>query len=337
MSMDYYIMMISFNYIKEVKIMKKILCVGNVTTDIIVNPADDFPQLGTLKSVDSISTHVGGCATNAAIDMAVLGTPVTISCKVGKDSFGEFVKNTVSSYGVDTSGMVIGDVGTTVSIVCVSSKHKGERSFLYSPGSSADFKIEDIDMSLVDINDIIFVAGAMLMTSFDGKPCAEFMKKCRESGKYTVLDTAWDFQDIWMPKIEPSLPYLDLFMPSYEEAAKLTGLSDPNEIADKFFSYGVKNVVIKLGKDGALLCPESGERTVLPTYTHIKAVDTTGAGDSFCAGFLTGISMGLDFIECGKLANAVGTHCVMKIGASAGIKPLAEIEKFMAENEPGLS
>ena len=316
--------------------MKKILCVGNVTTDIIVNPADNFPALGTLKAVDSISTHVGGCATNAAADMAILGAHVTISCKVGRDTFGDFVSDTMKNYGVDVSGIVRGDVGTTVSVVCVSAEHKGERSFLYSPGSSADFTADDIDDSLVDANDIIFVAGAMLLTSFDGEPCAQFMKKTRDAGKFTVLDTAWDFQDIWMPKILPSLPYLDLFMPSFEEAAKLTGLDDPDAIADKFFEYGVKNVIIKLGKDGALLCPENGERVTLPTYTHVKAVDTTGAGDSFCAGFLTGLAMGLDFVECGKLANAVGTHCVMQIGASAGIKPMSEIRKFMAENKPGL-
>jgi len=316
--------------------MKKILCVGNVTTDIIVNPADNFPALGTLKAVDSISTHVGGCATNAAAAMAILGVPVTISCKVGRDTFGDFVTTTMRNHGVNVSGIVAGEVGTTVSVVCVSAENKGERSFLYSPGSSADFTIADIDDSLIADNDIIFVAGAMLLTSFDGEPCAQFMKKSRGAGKFTVLDTAWDFQDMWMTKIAPSLPYLDLFMPSYEEAVKLTGLDDPDEIADKFFEYGVKNVIIKLGKNGAFLCPSNGERVTLPTYAHIKAVDSTGAGDSFCAGFLTGLAKGMDFIECGKLANAVGTHCVMEIGASAGIKPLAEIEKFMVENQAGI-
>lgn len=315
--------------------MKKILCVGSVTTDVIVTPADEIPVLGTLKAVDSISTHVGGCATNAAADMAILGVPVTISCKVGRDTFGGFVKTTLQNYGVDVSGIVQGDVGTTVSVVCVSSQKKGERSFLYAPGSAAAFTASDIPDALVQANDIVFVAGAMLLTSFDGTPCGQFLKKAQELGKYTVLDTAWDFQDIWMPKIAPSLPYLDLFMPSYEEAAKLTGLNDPNEIADKFFSLGVKNVVIKLGRDGALVCPANDERRILPTYTKITALDSTGAGDAFCAGFLTGVALGRDFYDAARLANAVGTHCVMAIGASTGIRPLAEIEAFMAANQAG--
>ena len=72
--------------------MKKVLCIGSVTTDVIVNPADSVPPAGTLRAVDSVTTHVGGCASNAAIDLAKLGVPVALSCKVGSDSFGEFVR-----------------------------------------------------------------------------------------------------------------------------------------------------------------------------------------------------------------------------------------------------
>ncbi len=74
-------------------------------------------------------------------------------------------------------------------------------------------------------------------------------------GKVTVMDTAWDFQDVWMPKLEGALRYTDLFMPSIEEAKKLTGEEDSAVIADKFFGMGVKNVVIKLGAKGAYICP----------------------------------------------------------------------------------
>jgi sugar/nucleoside kinase (ribokinase family) len=74
---------------------------------------------------------------------------------------------------------------------------------------------------------------------------------------------------------------------------------------------------------------------LIPTYIKIKAVDTTGAGDSFVAGFLTGITRNLSLYECGKLANAVGTHCVMAAGASTGIKSYEEMVSFMKINEIG--
>ena len=161
------------------------------------------------------------------------------------------------------------------------------------------------------------------------------MEKARRLGKFTVMDTAWDFQDIWLPKVEAVLPHLDLFMPSVEEAAKLTGETEPHRIADKLLSMGPRSVIVKVGKDGALLCPAGEERVLLPTYRSIKPVDTTGAGDSFCAGFLAGLAQGWDFRQSGALANAVGTHCIMAVGASTGIKSIAETLRFMETHIPG--
>lgn len=314
--------------------MKKVICIGSVTTDVIVSPADSIPTPGTLRAVDSVSMHVGGCASNAAVDLAKMGVPVTLSCKVGKDSFGSFVKDTCSAAGVNVDGVVVDDtVSTTVSIACISSA--GERSFMYNPGSTSAFVKEDISEKLIDDNDIIFVAGAMLLTKFDGKPCAELMKEAQAKGKYTIMDTAWDFEDIWLPKIREVLPYLDLFMPSVEEAAKLTGESDPQKIADRLFEMGAKNVIVKVGKDGALICPAGQERVILPTYRAIKPVDTTGAGDSFCAGFIAGLAQGWDYYRSGAFANAVGTHCIMAIGASTGIKTIPEILEFMETHTAG--
>lgn len=312
--------------------MKKILCIGSLTTDVIVKHASTVPIAGTLRSVESITTHVGGCASNAAIDLAKLGVPVVFSGKTGKDSFGSFVKETLTQNGVDTRGLVADqNVSTTVSIVCV--YESGERSFLYQPGSSSEFRLEDIDKKLVDECDIIFYAGAMLMQSLDGEPIAELMKYAKSKGKYTIMDTAWDFEDIWLPKVEAVIPHLDLFMPSIEEAQKITGEQDINKVADKLFTLGAKNVIVKAGKDGALVCPEGKERRMMPTYLNFKPVDTTGAGDSFCAGFIAGLAQGWDYYESAAFANAVGTHCIMCVGASTGIKPIPEILKFMEENK----
>lgn len=308
--------------------MKSVLCIGSVTTDVIVSPADSIPAPGTLRAVDSISTHVGGCAANAAIDLAKLGVPVLLSCRVGTDSFGDFVKKTAADHGVDTRGIVqAAGAGTTVSVVCVSSS--GERSFLYQPGSSAAFVKEDVPEALLQEADIVFVAGAMLLTQFDGAPCAALLHRARELGKTTVMDTAWDFDDVWLPKIREALPEPDLFMPSLEEAQKLTGESDPHRIADRLLDMGPRSVIVKLGKDGALICPAGEERMLLPTYRSIKPIDTTGAGDSFCAGFLAGLAHGWDYRRSGAFANAVGTHCIMAMGASTGIQSIPDILSFM--------
>ena len=312
--------------------MKKICCIGSVTTDVIVSPVDALPPAGTLQKTGHTSAHVGGCAPNPAIDLAKLGAPVRLVCKVGCDSFGDFVEQECAQAGVDVSGILRDpSVSTTTSIVCVNSQ--GERSFLYNPGSTSALKAHEITEEMLDGCDIVFIGGALLLTAFDGAPCGELLQKAREMGKFTAMDTAWDFEDCWMPKIRDALPGLDLFMPSYDEAVKLSGETELAKIADTFFDLGVKQVIIKTGKDGAYFAPSRDTRFSLPTYRSIKPVDTTGAGDSFCAGFLCGLAQGWDFESCGRFANAVGTHCIQAVGASTGIPSMEKVLEFM-KNTP---
>lgn len=310
--------------------MKKILCIGSVTVDIMVKPVSSVPAPGTLRAVQSISNHVGGCATNCANDLAKLGVPVAISCLVGNDMMGDYIKKEMSSYGVDCKGIVFSDeVETTVSVVCI--HESGERSFLYNPASSAAFTLSDISDEVLADCDIVFVGGAMLLTKFDGEPTRQLMKRAREMGKITVLDTAWDFDDVWLPKIEASLPELDYFIPSVDEAAKLTGETDPYKIAEKLHTMGPKNVVVKVGKDGSLVSPENGGFTMVPSFHVDKPVDTTGAGDSFCSGFLTGLANGWDMVRSAQFGNAVAAHCIQAIGASTAIPRMEDVLTFIQE------
>lgn len=310
--------------------MKKILCCGSVTTDILVKPVDSVPTPGTLRSVDSITTCVGGCATNCGIDLGKLGVPVAVSCRVGEDFYGKFILSELEKYNVDTTPVAVkGPAPTTLSVACIQTS--GERSFLYNPASSADYCPADINWDAVDACDIVFYTGAMLLTTFDGQNCADFLRECRRRGKLTVLDTAWDFDDVWFPKLAPVFDGLDIFMPSYDEAVKLSGETELESIAAFFFDKGVKNMIIKVGADGAYVQPGGEAGRIHPTYRGIKPVDTTGAGDSFCAGFLAGLANGWDFDRAAQLGNAVGTHCIMAVGASTGIVSLEETLKFMEE------
>jgi sugar/nucleoside kinase (ribokinase family) len=245
---------------------------------------------------------------------------------------GAFVKKVVKDSGLSEDGLIFSDeAGTTTSVVCVSSA--GERSFLYCSGSTGVLREEDIDTDYVKSADYVFVAGANLMTNFDGEPCARFMKKMQDAGKFTVMDTAWDFEEKWLLKVEPVIRYLNLFMPSYDEAVKITGEIEKDRIADKLFRLGAKSIIIKMGAEGAYVCENQNSRFMAKSYKIDSPKDTTGAGDAFCAGFLSGLATGISFAESAKLGNAAGVHCVMEIGASTGLKPLSELLKFIKERE----
>jgi sugar/nucleoside kinase (ribokinase family) len=316
--------------------MYDIACVGILVADAIAKPVEKIPAKGKLELVDTLTLFTGGCAANACVDMSKIGINVALIGKIGNDGFGKFMKNSLKDEGIHIEGLITDENGaTSASLVIVTAD--GERSFIHCLGSNATFSEKDIDYSIIENSKLVFVAGTMLMTAFDGVDCAKFLKRCKEMGKVTALDTAWDSKGRWMNVLAPAMPYIDYFLPSYEEAVELSGgKTDPEEIADTFLKMGPHTVVIKLGKDGCLIKTKQGEKLITPTYNRIKPVDTTGAGDSFCAGFLSALVKGKSLSDCGKFANAVGTHCVMANGATTGIKSEAEILKFIDDYEKGI-
>lgn len=312
--------------------MYDVICVGILVADAIAKTVDKLPETGKLDLVNRLDLYTGGCAVNSGIALSRLGINATVMGKIGDDGFGKFILRTLEDEGVDTKGLVIDkNESTSASVVLVDSS--GERSFLHCLGANGVFSDRDVNYDIIADSKIVFVAGTMLMPGFDGDPCARVLKRAKEMGKTTALDTAWDSTGRWMEVLDPCIPYIDIFMPSYEEAVQLSNKKEPEDISDVFLKRGIETVIIKLGKDGCFIKDNTGRKYLIPTYEDIKPVDTTGAGDSFAAGFLTGIIKGLDLYECGKLANAVGTHCVMEVGASTGIKSYDEIRQFMASYE----
>ncbi len=313
--------------------MYDVVCIGNFVADCISKTVDKIPERGKLGLIDSLSLYTGGCAMNAGADMKKLGASVALMGMVGNDGFGSFMLGEIAKLGIPTDGIAIGDDCTTsASVVLVDSG--SERTFLHCLGASAKFTESDVNYDVIADSKVVFVAGTMLLPNFDGEPCAKMLKKAKEMGKITVLDSAWDDTGRWMDILRPCMPYIDYFIPSIEEAIEFAeGRTDLDEIADYFFDLGVKHVAIKVGKDGSYVRESKNSKgVIIPAYL-VKAVDTTGAGDSFCAGFLYGITHDMTMAESARFANAVGAHCVMAVGASTGIKPYAEIRKFIEERE----
>jgi sugar/nucleoside kinase (ribokinase family) len=111
----------------------------------------------------------------------------------------------------------------------------------------------------------------------------------------------------------------------------MSGKKEPGEIAQLFQSKGVKNVIIKLGHEGCFVKQDNKKGYRVPAFNKVKAIDTSGAGDSFCAGFIAGLYLGWDVPQCAEFANAVGAHCVMQIGTTAGIKSIEETLSFIKD------
>lgn len=306
--------------------MKKILCAGITTCDTMLRGISHLPAPGDAVQLSNAEMYVGGCAGNFAIDMARLGFPVMLSSRIGKDHYGDMVMEIFHEYG-DLIGTrsVVRDLeeNTTFSAICVF--ENGERSILSNMGSTLKFSRNDILDEYIDECDIFFIAGALLLNDFEKNGEAELLKRLQEDGKFTAMDTCYDVEEIWLPKIQEAIPYLDLFMPSYNEAAKLSNLEDVDEIADFFLNIGAKNVIIKKGNKGSYLCCKDMPRHFVPAIMRKDVVDTTGAGDSYCAGFIAGLALGWDFDKCALFGTAMGYCCVGSLGPQTGIPSFEEI------------
>lgn len=311
--------------------MFDVVCVGNMCADVLIKPVNRMPEKGKLELIDMVRLQTGGCASNSAVGLSRIGVKTALIGKIGDDGFGSFLKETFKAEKVDISGLKVDpSASTSTSVVPISDD--GERSILHCIGVYSSFSFDDIDLEIVKNSKVLFIAGVFLMPQFDGGGTEKLLRLAKASGVTCCMDTAWDSTGKWMEKIEGSLKYLDWFMPSYDEAVQLTGKDSAEDIACCFASRGVKNSVIKLGAKGCFVKPYENSGFFVPAVKNIHAIDTSGAGDSFCAGFIAGLLKGWEPEACAGFANAVGACCVMEMGTTTGIKSLDEILEFMKSN-----
>lgn len=300
-----------------------VISLGQLVADVVVKPVDRFPQEGTTDKVKQIELHSGGCALNTGKTLAILGMKTGVIGKVGQGVFGNFLLSEMGKKGVDIR-YVKRDLHVNSSSVIVMVSSKGERTFLYCPGATEELTIEDVDFDLIGHSNILHIGGVMKLPKLD---VASVLKRAKELSITTSLDTDWDPSGRWLKLIESCLKYVDIFTPSIDEAKMIFKTNDPEEIANISLSYGVNIVAIKMGQAGCYIKTKDREFNI-PAY-KVEVIDTTGAGDAFVGGFLTGIVKGWDLIKAGRFANAVGALCVTALGATAGVKNFNETINFM--------
>jgi sugar/nucleoside kinase (ribokinase family) len=168
----------------------------------------------------------------------------------------------------------------------------------------------------------IHVAGALVMPALDGGPTAAVLEEAKARGLTTSLDTVWDATGGW-DRLLPSLPLLDLFVPSLAEGAALSGLKEPEAVAAWLRERGVGTVALKLGSEGCYVSGEELEGFVAaPT---VASVDATGAGDAFAAGILYSRLAGWPLERSARFANAMGALATTAVGAVEGVTGLEDV------------
>jgi len=306
----------------------EVICAGMSVADILAQGVAELPGGGRTTFAKRVSMHAGGDALNQAVVLSRLGHKIGLMSLVGNDGQGRFLLNECRKYGVDLSAVAVSDVyPTSTSMVIIDAD--GERSFISQRNGTVDeYGPEHVDLGHIHSGLKVLSVGSMFCSPrFDREVLPALLKKAKESGAITLTDMVPNSQGEKLENHRESFKYLDFVMPSLDEAVIYTGKEDCKQISDVFFKLGVKNVVIKLGGDGVYSRTQSGCIT-LPAY-KVDVVDTTGAGDNFVAGFISGLLRGLPHKKCLQFAGAAAALSIGSLGASGGVHSLEQVEQFM--------
>ena len=298
-----------------------VLCVGMITQDVMMKPVD--PTIFTVDKthLSNLTYSVGGDAANQSVVFAKLGNKTGIAAPPGDDDTGITVRRYLEQYGIDTSNCVVHPGSRTrTSFVLIHSD--GERNLLAYANDTGWLQKGDLDLEQLDHTRMVSIGSIFSYQTLDAY-LPEFLAEARKRGVITTADTMSNMRHVPLQDLAGILAQLDYFTPSYVEAQELTGKDDPDEQADIFLSMGVKNVVIKLGTDGCLI-RSATERYHLPIIPT-ECVDSTGAGDNFVAGFMTGILKGWDLKKSGTFATAVGSIAIREVGANSSVKSYEQV------------
>lgn len=306
-----------------------VLC-GSCVVDILVRgvPLETPIGGGRLFPAQPVEVATGGIVSNTGIAMTRLGMRTAVFSYVGRDEWADVVRNRLARAGMDTSYLLEHPTGPT-STTGVLIDPSGERSFFHCVGApqEMDGAMFCHHMELFARSRMVVIGYYSLMPKLE-PDLPEVLAQIRQKGCLTVLDAAG--QGGTMDPLERILPQLDVYVPSRAEAMHQTGLSDPQQILETYRACGAPGLVgVKLGSEGALLSPAAGEYVkvdVIPAPGDV--VDTTGAGDCFYAGLLTGLLRGMSLADAGRLGAAAGACCVTGLGATAGLRDFDETAKL---------
>jgi ribokinase len=214
---------------------------------------------------------------------------------------------------VDTAGTIRTEQGKSGLVLGFVDK-KGARALYIDPGVNDTITLEEVNPRYASR------AQFLHLTSFVGEKSFQTQKKLLDalpSSAKVSLDPGALYARKGYAALEPILRKAYVLMPNAIELTLLTGKIDYCQGADLMIGRGVKIVAVKLGGDGCYVTDGKERHLIEPV--KVEVVDTTGAGDAFCAGFLYGLINEKSLVECGKLGNFVASRCIMKMGARAGL------------------
>ena len=297
-----------------------VLVLGDANPDLVLSGDEVEPAFGQAERlVDDARFVVGGSGAIFACGAAKLGLRVAFAGVVGDDIFGTFMQTELQGHGVDTSGVaVVANRPTGVTVV-LSGRH--DRAMLTHAGTTGELRRSMIDADLLRRAGHVHVSSYFLQRSLVPELPA-LLKEARSAGTSTSVDPNWDPTGVWDDGLLALLPDVDVFLPNEVEALSLARISVVDDAIGRLRSSGAGTVVVKSAARGAVAGQASDliHQAAIPT----RLVDSTGAGDSFDAGFLAAFLAQEPLQRCLEIGNVCGALSTLAIGGTASQPTMAE-------------
>ncbi|MCS6773180.1 MAG: sugar kinase [Anaerolineae bacterium] len=307
--------------------MTTVASLGVHILDVLGRPVTRIPDGQNIDLLEEIRFTVAGTAAGTAVDLAKLGVKVIAMGALGEDYIGDTVVGIMQHYGIDTDCLVRKKAVQT-SATMLPIRPNGERPALHVIGANGEFSLDDICWDRLKQVDFAHLGGFYLLPKLDGEPAGQIARFCREHGVRTTMDILGIPREDMLSVVAPSLPYLDYFMPSLDEARMICGLRDWRDVCKFFLNQGARACVFKMGANGSVYADQNGVILRMPAF-KVRVVDTTGCGDAYCAGFIAGLGMGWDIEQSMRLATAASALVATALGSDAGIVNLEQTIEFM--------
>jgi len=307
---------------------KGVIVIGELNIDAVAAGLSEAPRMGGEILASEFRLTLGSASAIFACGVAKLGHDVTFIARVGSDYFGKFCLAALREAGISTRHVLRDkDLKTGVTI-SLSTRH--DRALVTYPGAIAALGPEDVNKSRLKGHSHLHMTSYFLQTRLQAS-FPQIFREARELGLTTSFDPNSDPTHSWNNSIREVFNYTDLLFVNKAEALALTRTRTVNA-ALKTLGQEVPCAVIKLGPKGAIAIKDREITSAAPF--PIEPVDTTGAGDSFAAGFVSSYLKARPVRECLDVANACGALSTRQIGGTDGQPTRQTLKRFLAAHRP---
>jgi len=294
---------------------------GSTNVDLLYSGMPRVPQEGEEIYAEDFSVQLGGGYPATLINLGRLGISARIQTFLGEDMFSRFARAQFEASGVEPFNLYVGDrIPVNVTSAVITPRDRAFTSYTAPVDITPRHRQQVLEAS----------RGAAIVLAH--RAFLPIYQELKREGATLVYDGGW-WEEMQLSSLADLLEVVDFYIPNELEAMRLTGAQSPGAAARALAEH-LEHAIVKLGGEGCLLYSQ-GREMLIPSLPGVKAVDTTGAGDAFLAGFLYGLMKAVPLPQAILYGNITGAACVAQVGALTGYVTEAELLQ-KAEEHSGL-